>query len=103
MTLLIIFLMALITFSTRYLLIHPKIPLKLSARMVSFLSFSAPAVLTAIWVPIIFIREGQLALSLSNPYLISASIAVYVAAKTTNIYFTLLSSGAIFIILRITM
>jgi len=69
--------------------------------MVSFLSFSAPAVLTAIWVPIIFVREGQLAISLSNPYLISATVAVIIAAKTANVYLTLILSGGLFIALRI--
>jgi branched-subunit amino acid transport protein len=103
MTLLTIFLMAFITFSSRYLFVHPRIPIKLSARMVSFLSFSAPAVLTAIWIPIIFVREGQLDLSLSNPYLISATVAVIIAAKTANVYLTLLLSGGLFITLKLFM
>ena len=100
MTLITIILMALITFLTRYLFIHPKIPLRLNAKMVSFLSFSAPAVLTAIWVPIIFIREGELALSIANPYLIAATIAVILAAKKANIYLILLASGGLFAFLK---
>lgn len=100
MTLMTIFLMAMITFLTRYLFIHPKIPLRLNAKVVSFLSFSAPAVLTAIWVPIIFIREGELALSLTNPYLIAATVAVFLAVKKVNIYFILITSGALFIALK---
>jgi branched-subunit amino acid transport protein len=101
MTLTTIFLMAVITFLTRYLFIHPKIPLRLNARMISFLSFSAPAVLTAIWVPIIFIRKGELALSISNPYIIAASVAVILAAKKANIYLILVASGAIFVGLKV--
>lgn len=100
MTLVTILLMALITFLTRYLFIHPKIPLRLNAKVVSFLSFSAPAVLTAIWVPIIFIREGELALSLTNPYIIAATVAVLLASKKVNIYLILLTSGALFIALK---
>ncbi|MDO6445808.1 AzlD domain-containing protein [Colwellia sp. 1_MG-2023] len=100
MTLMTILLMAMITFLTRYLFIHPKIPLRLNAKVVSFLSFSAPAVLTAIWVPIIFIREGTLALSLNNPYIIAATVAVLLAAKKVNIYFILITSGALFIALK---
>lgn len=100
MTLITILLMAMITFLTRYLFIHPKVPLKLSAKMVSFLSFSAPAVLTAIWVPIIFIREGELMLSVYNPYLIAATVAVFLAAKKANIYLILIASGSLFIFLK---
>ncbi|MEW6991080.1 AzlD domain-containing protein [Colwelliaceae bacterium 6441] len=98
-----ILLMAVITFSTRYLFIHPKIPIRLNAKIVSFLSFSAPAVLTAIWVPIIFVREGELVLSFHNPYLIAGSLALMVAAKTSNVYFTLLSSGLVFVVLKLSM
>ena len=103
MTLMTIILMAMITFLTRYLFIHPKIPLRLNAKMVSFLSFSAPAVLTAIWVPIIFIREGELALSIYNSYLLAATVAVILAAKRANIYLILIVSGALFIILKMMM
>ncbi|MGB1263034.1 MAG: AzlD domain-containing protein, partial [Cognaticolwellia sp.] len=81
MTLLTILLMACITFSSRYLFIHPRLPVRLGAKMAKFLSFSAPAVLTAIWVPIIFVQNGQLNSSINNPYLIAATFAVLAAAK----------------------
>ena len=99
MTLLTIFLMAMITFTSRYLFIHPKMPIRLGTKMRQFLSFSAPAVLTAIWVPIIFIQDKQFNLSLTNPYLIAATAAVLVAAKTKSIYLTLFISVVIFVIL----
>ena len=101
MTLITILLLALVTFSSRYLFIHPSLPIKLGGKMVSFLSYSAPAVLTAIWVPIIFIRDGVLVTSLTNPYLIAASAAILVAGKTKNIYLTLIVSMSIFAVLRI--
>lgn len=101
MTLITILLLALITFTSRYLFIHPKLPIKLGPKMVSLLSFSAPAVLTAIWVPIIFIRDGNLDMSFSNPYLISASVAIITAAKTKNIYLTLAFSMVVFVLLRL--
>jgi len=69
--------------------------------VISFLNFSAPAVLTAIWVPIIFVRDGQLSLSFTNPYLIAATVAVFVAANTKSIYFTLFSSVTVFIVLQL--
>ncbi len=100
MTLITILLLAVITFGTRYLFIHPKLPIKLGPKMVSLLRFSAPAVLTAIWVPIIFIREGSLDMRLSNPYLLSATVAVIVALRTKNIYLTLAFSMLLFVLLR---
>ncbi|MGB1199803.1 MAG: AzlD domain-containing protein [Thalassotalea sp.] len=97
MTLITILLLALITFTTRYLFLHPKTPVRLGPRMVRFLSFSAPAVLTAIWVPIIFIQQEQLMLSWKNPYLVAATVAVLIAAKSKSIYLTLFVSVAVFI------
>lgn len=100
MTLLTIVLMALITFSTRYLFIHPRLPVRLGAKMAKLLSFSAPAVLTAIWVPIIFIQQGQLNLSLQNPYLIAATFAVITAAKSKSIYLTMIVGLITFVLSR---
>jgi len=100
MTLLTILLLAVITFTSRYLFIHPKMPIRLNAKMRELLSFSAPAVLTAIWVPIIFIQEDKLNLSLANPYLVAATAAVLVAGKTQSIYLTLIISLVVFVALR---
>ena len=71
--------MAVITFTTRYLLIHPKLPIRLGPKLSKFLGYSAPAVLTAIWVPIIFVHDGQLNVSITNPYFVAAFIAVITA------------------------
>ena len=100
MTLLTIILMALITFITRYLFIHPRLPVRLGAKVAKLLSFSAPAVLTAIWVPIIFVQQGQLNMSLQNPYLIAATFAVLTAAKSKSIYLTMLVGLISFVLSR---
>ena len=101
MTLITILLMAMITFTTRYLLVHPRLPVNLGPKSIRFLSFSAPAVLTAIWVPIILVHDGQLNAGLSNPYLPSAALAVITARKTNNIYLTLVLSMAVFVMIKI--
>lgn len=92
--------MALITFSTRYLFIHPRLPVKLGAKMAKFLSFSAPAVLTAIWVPIIFVQQEQLNVSWQNPYFIAATFAVIAAAKSKSIYLTMTVGLIVFVLSR---
>ena len=66
MTLMTISLLAVITFTTRYLFLEGKLPLRLGPNVKQLLSFSAPAVLTAIFVPILFIHEQQLDISPTN-------------------------------------
>jgi branched-subunit amino acid transport protein len=95
-----ILLMACITFFTRYLFLHQRLGFKVGPKMQQFLSFSAPAVLTAIWVPIIFINEDGLKLNWHNPYLSAAIVAIIVAYKTHNIYYTTLASMGLFLILN---
>ncbi len=100
MTLLTILLMAGITFTTRYLFLHPTLPIKLSPQMSRLLNFSAPAVLTAIWVPIIFVQDDNLVTSLSDPYLIAAAVAIIVSIKTLSVYWTVGLSILTFIFVR---
>jgi branched-subunit amino acid transport protein len=92
--------MAIITFGTRYLFTHPSLPIRLGAKTAKFLSYSAPAVLTAIWVPIIFVHQGQLNYSLSNPYAIAAFFAVITAAKSKSVYLTMLAGLLTFVLSR---
>ncbi|WP_459782466.1 AzlD domain-containing protein, partial [Photobacterium sp. R1] len=62
-----------------------------------FLSYSSPAVLTAIWVPIVFLPEkNTINITFSNPYLIGAVIAVLIAMKTKNVLLTALVSMVVF-------
>jgi branched-subunit amino acid transport protein len=103
MTLVTIILLACITFFSRYLFLHPKLPLRMGAKMTHFLSFSAPAVLTAIWVPIIFIKDNSFNSSLTNPYLLAATVAVFTSYKSKNIYLTLGTSMTTFVILKLAM
>lgn len=101
MTIMTIILLACITFLSRYLFLHPRLPLRMGAKMTHFLSFSAPAVLTAIWVPIIFIKDNNFNSSLTNPYLLAATVAVITSYKSKNIYLTLGTSITTFVILKI--
>ena len=89
MTLITILLLASVTFGTRYLFLEGKLPIRLSNTFKQLLSFSGPAVLTAITMPILFIDEKQLNTDLSNPYLWGAVAATAAAYKTANIYWTM--------------
>lgn len=66
MIMLSIFAMTALVFLSRYLFLEPKLPLRLSPTLQRLLSYSGPAVLTAIWAPIVFMPEKTLWLALSS-------------------------------------
>jgi len=92
--------MAAVIFASRYLFLEPRLPVRLNAQVQRLLSYSSPAVLTAIWAPIVFLPEGKLVVSLANPYLIAATIAAVLAWKTKNVLMTTVISMAIFFMLN---
>ena len=94
-----IFLMAAIIFCSRYLFLEPRLPVRLSSNTLKFLSYSAPAVLSAIWAPIVFIQENSLDISLNNNYLICAVVAIVLAITTRNTLLTTVLSMALFFLL----
>lgn len=99
MILLSIFAMTAVVFLSRYLFLDPRLPIKINPSTQRLLSYSSPAVLTAIWAPIVFVHDDKLAVNLSNPYFIAAVIAALVAWKTKNVIATtILSMGCFFIL-----
>ena len=95
-----IFFMAVIIFFSRYVFLEPRLPLKLNAHILHFLSYSAPAVLTAILAPIVFVHDKQLDISFENHYLTCAMVAVILAITTRNTLLTTILSMLLFFILR---
>lgn len=93
-------LMACVTFFTRFLFLSKRLPFTIGAKMQRFLSFSAPCVLTAIWVPIVFIQNKQLNISYHNPYLIAALVAVGLAYRFKNLYITTGGSLVVFFVIK---
>lgn len=101
MTYLTIFVLTLIVFISRYLFLEPRVPLRLSSGAQRFLSYASPAVLTAIWGPIVFLPHGKLALSDNLPYLLAALFAVVLALTTKNVLFTTIISIVVFLVLNL--
>ena len=95
-----IILMTVIIFISRYIFIEPKLPLRLNPGMVKFLSYSAPAVLTAILAPIVFIHDNTLHLNLDNSYLIGAVFAVLLILITRNTLLTSVLSMLLFFLVH---
>jgi len=93
-------LMAALVFISRYIFLEPKLPVRLGPKILHFLHYTGPAVLTAIWAPIVFHRDGELNLAMSNPYFIAAIIAAVLAVTTKNVLLTTVLSMALFFVIR---
>lgn len=100
MTWLTLLLMAALVFVSRYLFLEPKLPIRLGPKVLHFLHYTGPAVLTAIWAPIVFHREGELNLALDNPYILAAVVAAVLAVSTKNVLLTTVLSMALFFFIR---
>lgn len=101
MTMLSILAMAVLVFISRYLFLEPKLPVKLNNTTQRILAYSSPAILTAIWAPIVFIRDEELALTYTNPYLFGALFAAVMVWKTKNVLWTTIVSMALFLLLKL--
>ena len=99
-TWIILFSVAALVFASRFLLMEPWLPLKLSDNVQQILSFSAPAVLTAIAAPIVFIREEQLSVGMGNQYLLASVVVVVVALSTRSTLWTVVLGMVSFLLLR---
>ncbi len=100
MTWLTLLAMAVIVFISRYIFLEPKLPIRLGPKILHFLHYTGPAVLTAIWAPIVFHQEGQLNLAINNPYFIAAIVAAILAVTTKNVLLTTVLSMALFFIIK---
>lgn len=80
-----------ITFTCRYLFLSHTITLELNEPLRRFLHFTAPAVLTAMWAPIVF-NSGAAKGSLINPYVI-AGLATIVLSLVTRSTLTVVVAG----------
>ena len=100
MIMLTIFAMAGLVFFSRYIFLEPKLPLRLAPQVQRILSYSGPAVLTAILAPIVFTPEGELWVAVNNPYLICAILAVLIIYKTGNVLLTTVLSMGVFLVLK---
>ena len=89
MTLKTILLLACITFTTRYLFLDGRLPIRLGPNVRHLLSYSGPAVLTAIAAPILLVHQQQLDLASDNAYLWGALMAIVVAHRTGSVYWTI--------------
>ncbi|QUH25852.1 AzlD domain-containing protein [Serpentinicella alkaliphila] len=73
-----------VTYCTRFPLILATSKGEINPGLKKFMSFIAPAVLTSLIIPAIFIREGNIDISLTNNYIIASVITVITAYFSKN-------------------
>lgn len=91
MTWLLIFTLAGIVFFNRYLLLEPRLPIRLPAFIRQALQYSAPCLLTAICGPIL-LGQGGLSGLVSNPYTYAALLSIGCALVIKNMLLSVLAS-----------
>ncbi|SQI43820.1 Predicted membrane protein [Leminorella richardii] len=91
---------ALVVFFNRYVFLEPSLPIKLSPVIKKLLSFSIPAILTAICAPIIFLNDSGFRTFPLNPYFIGAVFSILLAMFIRNTLISVILSLAIFMLLK---
>lgn len=82
--------MAVATFITRYPMLLLVSKIELPEKIKSAFKFVPIAVLSAIIAPLIFLQNGQPAISLENPFLLAGIVSILVAWRSSNLLLTIL-------------
>ncbi len=92
--------MTLVTFAARYPVLALVGRLELPDRVIRALRYVPPAVLTAIIVPEMLLRDGDLALAADNAYLVGGIVAALVSWRTKNLLLTIILGMGTFLLWR---
>jgi len=76
--------MTCITFLCRYFFFSERVPFELGTKTKNLLSYTAPSVLTAMWVPIVFLGNNINNDFIVSPYLIAGLSTVILSLKIKN-------------------
>ncbi|MBC7870471.1 MAG: AzlD domain-containing protein [Chitinophagaceae bacterium] len=93
--------MMIVTFGVRYPVLALVGRIELPEPVIRALRYVPPAVLTAIIVPAVLLRDGQIALTLDNAYLIGAIAAIGVAWRTRNLLWAIVLGMGVFLLWRV--
>ncbi|MRI32718.1 hypothetical protein EOPP23_06920 [Endozoicomonas sp. OPT23] len=94
--------MAVITFSCRYAFFAHSFELKLPEPIEKALKYAAPAVLTAMWVPIVFMQENRtLTTDLTDPFLVAGVLTLLLALFIKRTLLVVFLGMAAFLLLKL--
>jgi len=88
--------LAAIVFCNRYYFLEPSVKVKLPILMNKMLNYSAPCLLSAICIPIIFFEGDELKGALDNPYLYATVFCIVVALYLKKVLPSVILSLAFF-------
>ncbi|CZF81027.1 Branched-chain amino acid transport protein (AzlD) [Grimontia celer] len=92
--------MACITFSVRYFFLAQSIPFRVTPVMQRILKYSAPAVLTALAVPILLFPQGNIDISIDNPFLLAGVFVCVLSLMRLSTLKTVVISMIFFWLIR---
>lgn len=92
--------MMIVTFAARYPVMAIVGRVQMPERIFRALRFVPVAVLTAITIPELFIRDGQFAITIANAYLVGGIVSIVVAWKTRNLIWTIGLGMGVFLLWR---
>ncbi len=98
MTVITILLMAVITFSVRYLFFLKALPFELNDKTKVFLKFTGPCVLSAMVSPIIFTPVDGLIIY--SPYLLGGLVTIAISMVLRNTLMVVFLGMSIFLLLK---
>ena len=94
--------MTAITFSCRYFFFSTTITFKLGPKVKRLLSYTAPSVLTAMWVPIVFFGHQESGGDyINSPFLIAGIATVIFSLKIRNTLAVVIFGMSVFGLLQI--
>jgi len=93
--------MTMITFSCRYLFFSKTIYIELNNKVKKLLSFTAPSVLTAMWVPIVFMGHQNTNYEIfESPFLIAGLTTILLSLKIKHTLAVVTLGMTVFTILK---
>ena len=88
--------LAAIVFFNRYYFLEPQVKIKLPLILNKMLSYSAPCLLTAICIPVIFFDGNHLRGVINNPYIYAAIFCIVIAMYQKKVLFSVIASLGVF-------
>lgn len=91
---------ALLTFALRFAFFSKLMPIKIGTRAYRLLQFTAPSILTAMWMPILIMPKDQLWISVHNPYLLAGCVAILLSIFVRKTIWIVIISLFAFLLLK---
>lgn len=88
--------LAVIVFFNRYYFLEPTVKIKLPLIMNKMLNYSAPCLLTAICIPVVFFDGDNLKGIIDNPYIYAAIFCIVIAFYLKKVLLSVIASLVFF-------